>query len=50
MDPVNLLVKKSSFLTYYVIKYMNKKSGKYELFDIVVNSKNDKNKSLTSLL
>jgi len=44
---IQFIGEKSSFLTYYVIKYMNK-PGKCELSDTIVNSKNDKNKSLAS--
>jgi len=46
---IQFIGEKSSFLTYYVTKYMNK-PGKCELFDTVVNSRNDKNKSLASFL
>jgi len=40
---------KTSLLTWYVTKYMNK-TGKNELSDFDLNSKNNKNKSLTSYL
>jgi len=40
---------KSSLLTLYVTKYMNK-AGKCELSDSILDSKNNKNKSLASYL
>jgi len=46
---IQFIGEKSSFLTYYVTKYMNK-PGKRELSDTIVTSKNDKNKSLASFL
>lgn len=36
---------KSTLLTWYVTKYMNK-AGKNELFDSILDSKNNNNKSL----
>jgi len=47
---IQFIAEKSSLLTYYVTKYMNK-AGKSELSDSILNqSKDSKNKSLASRL
>jgi len=38
-----------NYLTLYITKYTNK-AGKYEVSDSILDSKNNKNKSLTSYL
>jgi len=44
---IQFIGEKSSLLTWYVTKYINK-AGKSELSDSILNSKNSKNKSLAS--
>lgn len=46
---IQFIGEKSTLLTWYITKYMNK-VGKCELSDSILNSKNNKNKSLTSYL
>ncbi|XP_067211476.1 ATP-dependent DNA helicase PIF1-like [Linepithema humile] len=46
---IQFIGEKSTLLTWYITKYMNK-AGKCELSDTIINSKNNMNKSLASYL
>ncbi|XP_067206958.1 uncharacterized protein [Linepithema humile] len=46
---IQFIGEKSSLLTWYITKYMNK-AGKCELSDTIINTKNNTNKSLMSYL
>ena len=46
---IQFIGEKSSLLTWYITKYMNK-AGKCELSDTILNTTNDTNKSLASSL